>query len=140
MTNAYFHVDEDEECYVDPPAEWLEQQAAWGNSTSVLWRLRKQLYVRRRAGARWVDFLAERQEEQSFAAPQFFANYELDVFSEVHTDDHHGTGLGPALDLDQASLSQRIRIKIWTVNEVGMRYEHLKRERVLYNDKTENRD
>ena len=28
VTNAYFHVDEDEECYVDPPAEWLEQQAA----------------------------------------------------------------------------------------------------------------
>ena len=30
VTNAYFHVDEDEECYVDPPAEWLEQQATRG--------------------------------------------------------------------------------------------------------------
>ena len=28
MSTAYVHVDEDEECYVDPPAEWLEQQAA----------------------------------------------------------------------------------------------------------------
>ena len=32
VTNAYFHVDEDEECYVDPQAEWLEQQAAFGES------------------------------------------------------------------------------------------------------------
>ena len=30
VTNAYFLVDEDEECYVDPPSEWLEQQAALG--------------------------------------------------------------------------------------------------------------
>ena len=30
VTNAYFHVDEDEECYVVPPAECLEQQAALG--------------------------------------------------------------------------------------------------------------
>ena len=43
VTNAYFHVDDEEECYVDPPAELLEQQAALGNSTSVLWRLRKRL-------------------------------------------------------------------------------------------------
>ena len=41
--------------------------------------------------------MAERLEEQSFdrcdAAPQFFANYELDVFSEVYMDDFHGTRL-----------------------------------------------
>ena len=36
VTNAYFHVDEDEECYVDPPAGWLEQQAALVRPTSVL--------------------------------------------------------------------------------------------------------
>ena len=30
VTNAHFHVDEDEECYVDPPAERSEQQAALG--------------------------------------------------------------------------------------------------------------
>ena len=44
--------------------------------------------------------MAERLEEQSFdrchAAPQFFANYELDVFVEVHMDDLHGTGPTPA--------------------------------------------
>ena len=35
-TNAYFHVDQDEDCDVDPLAEWLEQQAAMENLTSVL--------------------------------------------------------------------------------------------------------
>ena len=30
VTNACFHVDENEEIYVDPAAEWLEQQAALG--------------------------------------------------------------------------------------------------------------
>ena len=81
VANAYFRVDEDEECYVDPPAEWLEQQVALEIPTSVLWRLRKQLYGRRRVGTRWAGFMAERLEEQSFdrcdAAPRFFANYEL---------------------------------------------------------------
>ena len=85
-TNAYFHVDEDEEGSVGPPAEWSAQQAALEESTSVLRRLRKQWYGRRRAGPRWVDFMAERSAEQSFdrrdAAPQFFANCELDVFME----------------------------------------------------------
>ena len=45
VTNAYFNEDEDEECYVDPLAEWLEQQAAL-----YFWRLRKQLHGGRRAG------------------------------------------------------------------------------------------
>ena len=45
-------------------------------------------------------------------------------------DDLHGTGPRPTLDLVQTNLSQIIRFKIWTLNEVGMRYEHLKRERV----------
>ena len=96
VTNAYFLVDEDEECYVDPRAEWLEQQAALGNPTSVLWRQRKQLYGRRRAGTLWVDFMAEHLAEQSFdrceAAPQFFLNYALHISIGVHMDDLHGIG------------------------------------------------
>ena len=94
VTNANFHVSEDEECHVDPAAEWLEQQAALENPTSVLWRLRKQMYGWRPAGTRWVDFMAERFAEQSFdkcdASPQILANYELDVSIEVHMDELHG--------------------------------------------------
>ena len=80
-------------------------------------------------------------EEQSFdrcdAAPQFFANYELDVFIQVHKDDLHGTGPRLALEQIQANFSQRIPCNIWTVTEVGTRYEHLERERVLDNHRTE---
>ena len=54
-----------------------------------------------------------------------------------HVYDLHGTGPRLALDLVQTNLSQKIRFKVWTLNEVGVRYEHLERERVLHNDRTE---
>ena len=79
VTNPYLHVDEDE-----------KQQAALENSISEFWRLRKQLYGPRRAGTRWVDFMAERIDEQRFdrcdAAPQLFANVELVGFIGVHME------------------------------------------------------
>ena len=85
--------------------------------------------------------MAGRKEEQSFdkggAAAQFSSNYELDVFIEVHMDDLHGTGPRPALEQIQAKLSPKILFKIWTVNEVGTRYEHLMRDRLLHNERTE---
>ena len=114
----------------------MERQAALVNLTTVLWRLRKQLCGQRRAGTRREDFMAGRLDEQSFdrcdAAPQFFANYDLDVVIEVHMGELHGTGPRPALDLVQTNLSQKIRFKVRTMYEVGMKYEHFKRERVLH--------
>ena len=132
VTNAYFLVDEDEECYVDPSYEWLEQQAALENPTSVLLR---------RAGTRWVHFMAECLEEQSFdsceASPQSFVNYALDVSVEVRMDDLHGTGPKPVLDLVRINLSQTNRFKVRTAYDMRMRYDHLKRERVLRVGRTE---
>ena len=32
VTNAYFRVGEDAECFVDPPTEWLDQQGCIGES------------------------------------------------------------------------------------------------------------
>ena len=58
---------------------------------------------------------------------------ETDGVIEVPLDD----GPRPALDLFQTNPSQKIRFQIWTVHDVGMNYEHLMRERVLHNDKTE---
>ena len=112
VTNAYFHVNEDEECYVDPAAEWLEQQAALENPTSVLWRLRRQLYGRRRAGTPCVEHMAERCEEQRFdrcdAAPQVFGNYELGASVAVQMESpwhwtQSGTGSGPNQPLSDDS-------------------------------------
>ena len=53
VTSAYFHVGRGRRMSRGP-AEWLGQQAALGNPTSVLWRLRKQLNGWRRSGTRWV--------------------------------------------------------------------------------------
>ena len=85
-------------------------------------------------------FMAERIEEQSFdrcdAASQLFANVELAFFIEVHMDDLHGIRQRPTLDLIQTNFSQKDHFKIWTVYEVRMRYEHVKCERVLHDDRT----
>ena len=106
-TNAYFHVDEDEECYVDPPADRLEQQGRIGESDLCAVATAKTIV---RPEMRWntlgrLHFMADCLEEQSFdrcdAAPQFLTNYELDVFIEVHMDDLHGSGPRLALDLVQ---------------------------------------
>ena len=45
--------------------------------------------------------------------------------------------ISTAPDRDLTNLSQKIRFKIWTVYEVGTRYEHLKCGRVLHNNKSE---
>ena len=45
-------------------------------------------------------------------------------FKEIHMDDLHVTGL----EQIQANFSQKIRFKIWTVNEVDTRHEHLERD------------
>ena len=112
-------MDEDEECYVDPLVECLEQQAALGNPTPMLWRLRKLLYGRRRTGTRCVDFMAEHLEQERFhsceAAPQFFVNYAQDISVEVHMDDLRGFGPRLALDLVRINFSQTIRFKVRTV-------------------------
>ena len=52
-------------------------------------------------------------------------------------DDLHGIGPKLALDLGRINLSQTSRFKVRTVYDMGMRYEHLKRERVLHEDRTE---
>ena len=59
------------------------------------------------------------------------------VSSGYTWNDLHGIGPRPAQDLVQTNFSKKIRFKIWTVYEEGMRYEHFKRERVLHNDMIE---
>ena len=116
VTNASFQVDENEECSVDPVG-------AEGHTG--------EFELRASAAAANTKRL---QEHRCDAAPQFFANYKLDVVIEVDTHDHHGTRPTQAVDQIQANLFQKICFIIRTVNEVGTTCEHLKCERMLYND------
>ena len=76
VANAFLHVPVDEERYVDPPREWLAKRLAAGLSINVMWKLLKQLDGRRRAGTRWVDWMAALVIECSLVrcevTPQFF--------------------------------------------------------------------
>ena len=65
-------------------------------------------------------------------------NYALHVSIEVHMDDLRGFGPRLALDLVRINFSQDESFQCFgTVYEMGMRYEHLKRERCLQEDRTE---
>ena len=116
VTNAFLHVPEDEECYVDPPREWLAKRLAAGLSIEVMWKLLKQLYGRRRAGTRWVDWMAALLIECNLVrcevAPQFFMDYERDIFIEVHMDDLHGTGTERAIAALKKELEATVQFKI----------------------------
>ena len=87
VTSAYFHVDQDEECYVDPPAAFnLRALATAGTAVWSETRSKTLGGLDGRCGA----------------VPKFFANCELDVFLEVHMGDLHstraetGTGADPS--------------------------------------------
>lgn len=55
-TNALWQVPTDEECYMYPPREWLENEAAEGRSTGVMRMLEKEWYGRRVSGTKWVEW------------------------------------------------------------------------------------
>ena len=99
-------MDEEEKRHVDPQAEMLGTADCIGEFDLRDLAAAEKLYGRRRAGTRWVDFMAERLEEPSF-----------DVLPALQTSS------GEQI---QAYLSQKVRVKIWTVNEVGTKYQHLK--------------
>lgn len=101
-TNMFFHEEGDEECYADPPREWLARDGAEGRLVRVKWQLRCQLYGRRHAGSKCVDFRAFTLEEAGCvrcdAAPQFFVQEELNIVIEVHMDGLHCAGAVSAIE------------------------------------------
>ena len=127
VTNAYFHVDEDGKQHWESDFCVMET-AKTSVRTATRWNTLRRLHGRH---------LDEQSLDRCEAAPQFFVNYALDVPIEVHMYDLHGNGPKTALDLSRINLSQTIRFNVRTVYEMGTRYEHLKRERVLHEDRTE---
>eukprot|EP00959_Pyramimonas_sp_CCMP1952_P047163 984489-Pyramimonas_sp.AAC.1 len=56
--DAYYHVPEEEDVWVECPPEVLEERRAKGDSEDCVWQLAKQLPRRRAGGKRWVEFAA----------------------------------------------------------------------------------
>eukprot|EP00972_Heterocapsa_arctica_P014867 2190162-Heterocapsa_arctica.AAC.1 len=57
--NAYFHGEETELVAVEPPDEWLEKWINDGGDPDVVWKLRRQLYGRRKASKVFNEYVAD---------------------------------------------------------------------------------
>ena len=136
ITNAFLHVPEDDECYVDPLREWPPKRSELGLSLKVMWRLLKQLYGRRRAGTSWVDFMAALLLDCKLlrceVAPQLFMEYHRGIFLEVHMDDLHGTGTERALANLKEELDKVAQFKVCAVHEPGSTYDRLEHSRTMH--------
>ena len=92
MSNAFFHVPEDELCYVRPPVEWLARQ----KHDDWMWLLSRLLNGRRKGPQKWVQWAGDQLEKlgvmRCIAAPYFFRDPTTDVCVEAHMDDFYITG------------------------------------------------
>eukprot|EP00971_Amphidinium_carterae_P197342 3917089-Amphidinium_carterae.1 len=133
-TNAFNHVPETEDIFVEPAAEWLESEAAAGRRTDVVWKLEKVLYGCRRGVQKWVSWFAELLMSFGFlrcdVAPQFFYDPTNSLYLEVHIDDVHGCGRDADVEVLVELLREYVSLKFSGMVESGKEYCHLKRPRV----------
>ena len=137
-TNAFWQVPIEELCYMYPPKEWLEREAAAGRPTDVMWRLDKEWYGRRVAGTRWVEWAASKVMKlgclRSELAPWLFHHPRLDISLELHMDDIYGCGPEKAVRQFLEELHKEINMK----SEVHLpgcgEFFHLKRRRIFQKD------
>jgi len=137
--SAYLNVPETEECYMRPPKEWIDNEERQKRDTDVVWKLLKMLYGRRTAGQAWVEWFSEKLiligALRCPEAPQFFFLPRWQIAMEVHMDDVHGVGVDPRNIHDMAdALKGYLKIKFEGPFFPGMRYSHLGRVRILYED------
>merc|ERR1712086_552500 len=136
VVRAFLNVPEEEEIYCEPPEIWLEDE---GHSKgSVLWKLVRVLYGRRKAAKAWVAFLAAVMEHIGFircaAAPQLFKMGSL--LAEAHMDDVHFAGQHLEIRSFVKEMESRIAIKPPSVVVFGDEgsYSYLRRERRVCKD------
>eukprot|EP00971_Amphidinium_carterae_P309332 6147173-Amphidinium_carterae.1 len=132
-TNAFLHVPEDDEIYLEPAKEWLDQEIAAGRRGDVVWRALRCWYGRRPSVKKWVRWFAEQLEniglERCEVAPHFFAERQKQIFLEVHMDDVHGTAPGDTITELFKEIGNLVQIKP-EVTKLGEVYWHLKRPRL----------
>jgi len=133
---AYNILDEPEAVLVYPPREWLDEQAAQGLPTNVMWRMLKIMPGRRIAAKLWVDYLGEVHRsfgfEQCPGFRQFFHHKERGISCEIHMDDVHGCGPTNEVDAHILEMKSALTLKRATRHSEGDVYQHLKRFRHLH--------
>jgi len=137
ISAAYNTLPEHELVYCKPPAEWLEHRAKVGESTTVVWRMKKLLPGRRVAATQWVEHMAKLMMEfedlkRYEGAPQLFNSEVTDMSCELHMDDIHGTAPEDVAERFIEHLKSRAPVKKAEIHRVGDTYEFLKRQRTRY--------
>ena len=141
--NAYFHADEDEDVAVDPPEVWMKWWIDNGGSPTVTWRLKKQLYGRRKASQKFQEYVSKVLQTHGFERcemmPQFHKHVERGIVLELHQDDFHA--VGDAADLCWMRDQVKKNLMIKASQPIGpvfgnetLVYSHLRCERILTKD------
>ena len=58
VSSAYLHAHEDEEVYVGPPEEWLEEYSLENPNRRVMWQMLRILNGRRKGAKAWMQHAA----------------------------------------------------------------------------------
>ena len=134
VTCAFFHADEEEEVYVDPPTEWKDIHGhEW------TWKLAKQLYGRRPAPRKFSDKVAsvmcqELQMLRCKEVPHLYFHPIKKVAIEVHVDDFYAVGPGNAPWEVMSELKKFLTLSLEGPFTIGDSFVHLKRKRVITED------
>ena len=134
VTCAFFHAEEEEEVYVDPPTEWKD-----ANGHEWAWKLEKQLYGRRPAPRKFSDKVAsvmcqELKMLRCQEVPHLYFHPIKKVAVEVHVDDFYAVGPGNAPWEVMTELKKFLTLSLEGPFSAGESFVHLKRKRVITED------
>jgi len=133
VTCAFFHAEEDEEVYVDPPVEWKDERGhQWA------WKLERQLYGRRPGPAprKFGDKVSKIMCQdlgmnRCKEVPHLYFHPVKEVAIELHVDDFYAVGPGNAPWELITELKKYLTISLEGPFRVGDSFVHLKRKRVI---------
>eukprot|EP00971_Amphidinium_carterae_P350904 6491802-Amphidinium_carterae.1 len=132
-TSAFLQAPQDEECAVDPPAEWIMLRKRLNLDWQVKWQLLKQLPGQRGAGVGWTEYCASKIEsiggERCDSLPHFFKVPNSRTVMEVHMDDIYGVARQSEIEGVLNGLRKVLKLKASGGIVVGT-WEHLKRTRM----------
>ena len=107
--DVYCQAPEHEVVVVEQAPEYLERLAKAGRDTDLLWRLRRQLPVRRAAGQSWVEHVAGILVNTT--APLFHWSAMRLVALELHMVDIHGAATPSGREQFLSDLSREIEFQ-----------------------------